>query len=497
MKRIVVFLVVCLLFAACVPTPETEFVINKSEIETDEVLLHTAPPVESNADAQRVTLAEQLGAPKHWSEDAFSRKVPYDTLTVSIDADVNVPDTDCVGVYTATFDVPFSEAQQKSLILKYLGENERPFVLPDGNSYWRKWQLEEQIRYLQQQMTEHDKIEDPSLRDHMLANDNERLQTQMERYRKAPEDWTHGEWDGKYASGSGFDAQGLLLYANTEQFAHYRELSIDAYHFGYGDETQTVYEIDAHQNTTGYLKMQSPVRQAAKNAAEKAAADLALAEVNALGVGTYTVKCVMQGSDVADSDVFTDGCYIVRMFLTSDGIPCYDLQTRHGFDNVVARAYKDKLLEEPDYGNYMPGQGYAQVSVNNGKIASIAVYGLQKIGSCINENVRLLPFDDVLKTFRDQIFYHCVTGDPDDPDSGKGETIHITQIYFSVMRIRKKDALNEFCIVPVWDFTGYVKRAGTAMTPDETEREIASSSGLSFLTINAVDGSVIDRDKGY
>ncbi len=149
MKRLLVCLLLSLLIA-CVPTPDHEFVIGKQDADIDAVLLQTAAPVTGETvggssegpdgetqSVPHVTLAERLGAPAHYTEEEFSRKVPFDTLKVQIDADVHVTDTEKVGVYTATFDVPLSETQQKALILRYLGE-ERPFCVNRSIGYWRK-----------------------------------------------------------------------------------------------------------------------------------------------------------------------------------------------------------------------------------------------------------------------------------------------------------------------------------------------------------------------
>lgn len=240
MKRLLIILL-SLALLACVPTPEQEFVISKRDTDTDAVLLRTPEPlaggaaVNSNGEpggetqsAPHVTLAERLGAPAHYTEEEFSRKVPFDTLKVQIDADVHVPDTEKVGVYTATFDVPFSETQQKALILRYLGE-ERPFKvnIKDGQ-YWRKWQIQEQIEYHQKKLQRDDAIEDSDLRKIMLEADNRGLQSAMEQYRNAPEDWEHLEWDGSLAKGRGEKATYITLYANTDQPAHYKRVAFSA-----------------------------------------------------------------------------------------------------------------------------------------------------------------------------------------------------------------------------------------------------------------------------
>ena len=63
------------------------------------------------------------------------------------------------------------------------------------------------------------------------------------------------------------------------------------------------------------------------------------------------------------------------------------------------------------------------------------------------------------------------------------------------MRIRSKDNFSEGVLIPVWDFWGTtrmhaVDRAYSDMVYEEGHYEIA-------LTINAIDGTIIDRNIGY
>lgn len=505
MKRIAGILVLILLLCACVPTPEHEFVIGKQDADTDAVLLKTPEPVigETNDGtdgtepvAPHVTLAERLGAPEHCTEETFSKKVPFDTLTVQIDADVHVPDTEKVGVYTATFDVPFSETQQKALILRYLGE-ERPFRMRiKEGQYWRKWQVQEIIEYYQKELQRVDAIEDRDLREIMLKQENESLQSTMEQYRNAPEDWEHVDWDGAYAKGRGEKAKHIVLYANTDQPAHYKRVAFSAYDFEYGDETQPVCE----RNVDASMDYRDANAIEPQTDAERAAAALAEEELNRLGIGSFCTKSVQPG---VDSDWQAEGVeypvtgYLVQLWYTVDGLPFYDFQSWHGSDDLMNHLEETGERDAEDYSVYMPGQFRASVGVRDGKVVSININGMHNVTGCVNENVQMLPFETVMETFKEQIAYHYYTGDWEHPDSGKGETLVITDIRLSMMRVRKKDSSEEFYLLPVWDFQGYMVQPTWPMEGEDLERHKQWAEPLSFLTINAVDGTIIDRNKGY
>ncbi len=67
----------------------------------------------------------------------------------------------------------------------------------------------------------------------------------------------------------------------------------------------------------------------------------------------------------------------------------------------------------------------------------------------------------------------------------------ITEVRLGLMRITEQNSRDTGLLIPVWDFYGEL----TAV-PDEGEPHIIDGSGA-LLTINAIDGAVIDRDLGY
>ena len=102
-----------------------------------------------------------------------------------------------------------------------------------------------------------------------------------------------------------------------------------------------------------------------------------------------------------------------------------------------------------------------------------------------NANVSLLPFEEVMQIFQKQIFMNVYL------DKGYSETMHITDIRFSYLRMKKRNS-EEFYLLPVWDFLGYC-------TDEETDDALSRSwyENQSFLKINAIDGSIINRNVGY
>ena len=107
----------------------------------------------------------------------------------------------------------------------------------------------------------------------------------------------------------------------------------------------------------------------------------------------------------------------------------------------------------------------------------------------LDDDVKIMDFDDVIDTFEQKILYTLYM------EGNERREIHINIITLSLMPVKKQDS-TQTVTVPVWDFRGYY------FNPDD---KIWANSGtvknesnfFSFLTINAIDGSIISRHLGY
>lgn len=97
----------------------------------------------------------------------------------------------------------------------------------------------------------------------------------------------------------------------------------------------------------------------------------------------------------------------------------------------------------------------------------------------LNDNVAIKSFDEIKEVARTilpmQLEEIAKVGDPKD--------VTIYEVQLNMMRVTRQDKESAYYYLPVWDFMGYHGE----LTEEET----------SFLTINALDGSVIDRGVGF
>ena len=107
------------------------------------------------------------------------------------------------------------------------------------------------------------------------------------------------------------------------------------------------------------------------------------------------------------------------------------------------------------------------------------------------EDCSLLPFEEVAEKFNRMVFASYAPNIED----GYSLAMEVTAVRLEMMRVRKQDAdptLFEGLLIPVWNFYG-------PMTiTDGSKKQVGMTSPNSrVLSVNAVDGSIVDSRSGY
>lgn len=116
----------------------------------------------------------------------------------------------------------------------------------------------------------------------------------------------------------------------------------------------------------------------------------------------------------------------------------------------------------------------------------------------VTENATLLPFEDIAAAFEQQIWLqYAEYEDYQDENYKSKNTFTIDTIVLEYQRIMEQDSIENGFMTPVWNFYG-TSRTESEWTSDtgEVEKDDYTYRDV-FLTINAVDGTMIDRWKGY
>ena len=116
----------------------------------------------------------------------------------------------------------------------------------------------------------------------------------------------------------------------------------------------------------------------------------------------------------------------------------------------------------------------------------------------LSENIKLISFGEIQTIFKQQIKNVHLWNDESDVIN---RIIVIDNITLGLMRVLQPNS-EEYLLIPVWDFFGseiyqYSEDSKTQYILDNNNQIIEKRELVSFLTINAIDGSIIDRQQGY
>lgn len=463
MKRMMM-VILALLLCACQPTPDTEFIQNKANgklmetVEQEAVLPYAPQDGDAEAAQSARTLKQALGVPDRVT-DTLSGSVYGGSMQVEIDADVLVPDVTRVPVYEARIR-QFSKEQAKQSARIFLGEGPyRNFndmqAMRDGYTV----DIQHTVRMIEAYQsrcygdgcTEYGDLIDRA---------NNAMQKQQEILESLPQPEPSEPWTGSFS-----DANWTVANGNNDMlFYQYGVLSFES------DLTNP-----AFRTTVSEAQM----------------AETATALLKALGNAAEPRLTELQPSDQFDRETYhsstgiEDGHLSLYYLPYYAGIPCFDFNTNNGSDTAKTAAGIERSAA-PAYKQERIAVGWQDDAVR-----SVSWTSPMEIIDTANENVALLPFDTILKTFQKQVFYNYFLDTPADGTEATFRMV-IREIRFSYMRVQKPDS-DTFLLVPVWDFLGY----GVNPVFGDTEMMRRWYQGQSFLTINAIDGSIIDRNCGY
>lgn len=136
--------------------------------------------------------------------------------------------------------------------------------------------------------------------------------------------------------------------------------------------------------------------------------------------------------------------------------------------------------------------GYEVLNIIVGRdgIQKVEFFNLYEIGEVQKENVVLMDFNEIIKVYEQMM----EVSNADISELEKQRTYHIKKIKLGYSRIYDPKSDNgSGVLVPVWDFFG----GFDTETDDYSNKNSGEYSNQSFLTINAIDGTVIDRELGY
>ena len=136
------------------------------------------------------------------------------------------------------------------------------------------------------------------------------------------------------------------------------------------------------------------------------------------------------------------------------------------------------------------------VRISSGEVAYFYWQSPMDIVSVENAAVETKKFEEVYNIFKKQMQTEYTVGKLERSSGlyNEGELeaakVHITEADMGLARIRVKDHLEEYRLVPVWVFRGNVDYESSVGSFKEDTSHV-------LVTVNAIDGSIINTVKGY
>ena len=122
------------------------------------------------------------------------------------------------------------------------------------------------------------------------------------------------------------------------------------------------------------------------------------------------------------------------------------------------------------------------VDVGENGIFQIRYKNPLALGDTLESSPRMLPFQQILEVFARLAPLKYASAETEENNG-----IQIDQVVLGYMVLQMRDQPTRYQLVPVWDFMG-------SRTIGKERYDLFQ---YAHLTINALDGTVIDRDLGY
>ncbi|MDD5017048.1 MAG: DUF6034 family protein [Eubacteriales bacterium] len=520
---------------ACQPTPEEEIVVGKDQ---DEMLSAAAQTQEAESEM----VSEQVDAPETYTANVTAAEGKLNVIADN--ASVILPNVDAIPILRVEA-ADFTQAQVDGLISALLGGQTIYEVTYGADT---KDEIMQQILNLKR-LKETDEYASEGDQA-QLSEDIEMLEAKYEQAPETSEDITV-ESDGQLKQ------EELTDYETGAHIAYYMGLNATTNPDDYtkaarilvqnnNDMTQSIVDVrtDEDGNITGMsgrfvrrmamLKYENRGDASGSNFAQhtpiSVAEDTVIDDPEVLaklattpggakalvedmlaraGIDNMTVVAMYLTDDENlgnyDGLVLPAEHYAYKLILcrTVDGVPVSYIRCSSGggadMENRISAALEsgDEDAVEQAYSN-MAEWAYEtiDVMVDDTGIISLDWYSPLELGDIVVENAALLPFADIADKFEKQMKIEWET-----QANGEGlESISFTVDHVSLeyQRIAEQDALDSGLLVPVWNFYG------TCTAPTSDGGDVGSSflGGDDYysnpmMTINAIDGSIIDIVQGY
>ncbi len=483
------------ILAGCQETPKESIVKQKGAANIKEY--------ESTEETGR-SLREVLGAPEH-----YTNQETYEdgSLVIDTDAEVILPDADTMNTYV----VSAQEADQELIdtVSQAFFDGAKFYSAYTYNT-WTKQDYQEDITVLKKYKAEGNLdpyeygINEETGQlffdiDEVIANDEQEMQDAPEKINKEEVKPSFGleYWDGK-----GEEKQKAV---DTDNFYGVVETAEGVYdfHISKAMAPDLIFKIEKKRDDVedvrefaqwmeGEYGIKREESQESGISEEQFKNFLDISQEDAEKIAKEKVEKLGWNMDVHDWDyaIFYHG----ENGITKDNV--LDTGYLYHFVRMVDQApitYTASYgggLEDMDSTLSPWSYERCDVIVGGDGVQKVEIFNPYHVGEIQTEHVKLMDFESIVKIYEQMM----EVSNANVSDQQEKRTYHIRKIVLGYTRIYDPNADNDTgLLVPAWDFFGGVDFEGK----DYSGTNSGEYSTQSQMTINAIDGTVIDRELGY
>ncbi len=444
MKRFTLFILCVLLLYGCQPTPSTETVVNKGDNRLEMAVKERAVPPYT------------YEAPAHWAET-----ISMKTITIEIDADVMMPDTDLHPIRTIQ-NRAFTSEDILRVLSACCGQQ-----LELRENRMSSGEITEDIRFVMRGDYAGEDDETGKVIWLQSEDAEERLAELRDQLAACPTEDSFIPLNAKDLTLDGMpnvirNNDGQLWYAKCTSQALNVTVTRNPY---LQDESVVLHGGFAGEPLGQGLTAIKISEEDARKAGMVFLEQLGLSD--SFGIGE--IKKARLAHPVPTEtgyEVLSEG-YTIR-FAPTCGIylpfPSMFYSENMFFKHEDEYAYVQRLKTD-EFEVYLSENG----------IEAISWYNPTETVLIANENVSLLSFDKVQERIRNQLHYGYAWTDE---NSNGLTTLHVNKLILSCTVTRMEGITNEMLLVPTWIVLYNDNRSENALFKD------------SILLINAIDGSI-------
>ena len=151
---------------------------------------------------------------------------------------------------------------------------------------------------------------------------------------------------------------------------------------------------------------------------------------------------------------------------------------------TVSRGIQDMVSTADIHKEPWPFEALRIIVYEDIGVGTVLYESPYQIGETLEEEPPLLSFDQIMQVAETILPLKLAYLEQE----GKAVHARVDRIAFGYARVDCMDTLYQYKLVPAWDFFGVV---------EDSKRKEYTFDNYSLLTINAIDGTVIDRNYGY